>query len=567
MGYNIYVGSSSYDFDAKSYTQINTVPDMSSIDYTVNTHIPGEYLVNLLHNVVIDSETSTTRQLKSGYSLNLADIPVDIGNNSANLNNHFSPSPGADPITIDDGYIVPFDTAHATVASVIPKVFGKQFPFTSGIDHNIRNIVPIDVLEKFSKFSFKDFGFLDVEKGVNMSLQGLVRSVYSNVNDSRVGGAYGHDIVHQLYHEYTDIDEYWDSHGRLLQLPEPVDLQFVLRLSLSHENIHMRSSPTHVTPFDQDNVFTKRVLILYNFVFDPSIVPIPITLATGTSWVLSNTYTSSVFMKPGGIVVPYESDAIFVKYSNNGNYYLAGTPASLSFRLFRSSTEIKLFSVRYTNAAVSNNGSRVVSVNEDTGKVLIKHNENGIFKVYYSKTYGHGCGRNISIDDSGTVVLISHHDDLYSDVFSGRVRTLRFDGQNWNDSIIFQGVISDTQYLGHGMAVSNDGVFIAYNKQKLDTTTSPHTVSRFVDIHKCITDGSFKKVGPSITGGPDFGNILKISKDGRRIAVWSSLDIKTFEYNGTDWFQVGQTLPPGTNVFISDSGGSLLIDNNLYTLN
>lgn len=533
MVYTLYAGCSIYDACSNSCTSLHTTPDFGSINYSVTTHIPGEYLVNLLHNILYNTETGCTTSVKPTI-FNLHDIPYDLGRNSAKLNGNFSSSYDTDPIVIDDEHVIPFDRRYTTVASAIPKVMGKQFPFTGGVDHNIRIILSEKILQNISKFSFKDYGSFDSVSKTNSSLQGLVRS-----------STIGHDIV-----------KYFEPAGRLVEISESVNIQFVLRLTVSHGILNMRPNPTHITMYD-DGEYSNRALILYNFVFDPTI-SIPYgPLVSGTSWVLDTTYAPPVS--------PYSFD--FVKYSNNGLYALVGDIETHVLMIYKGTDKLKKVSVKFTNAVISNNGTRFVTVDERTGKIMVKHLERDAYAIYYKKTYGYGFGRNLHIDDSGSIILVSQSEDLYSDVFSGKVFTLVFDGQIWKESVVFQSVISDINYLGYGMSVSNDSVFVAFNKHRLDTTTTPYTASRFVEVHKCITDGTYKKVGPVIRGNENFGNILKISKNGRRLAVWDSVDIKVFEYDGSDWIQVGQPLPVGTNISISDDGGSLLIDNKLYKLN
>jgi len=285
-------------------------------------------------------------------------------------------------------------------------------------------------------------------------------------------------------------------------------------------------------------------------------------------WQLDTTYASDVFMvDDGSIMIPSHSSP-FVKYSNDGSHSIVGDTSSHTLTIYRSLKKIKKISVKFTNAVISNNGSRIATVDENSGKIMVKHQERGgYYMLYYRHVYGYGYGKNIYIDNSGTVIVVSQSEDLYSDVFSGKVFTLRFDGQQWNESVIFQSVISDIQYLGYGMSVSSDSGFIAFNKHRLDITTTPHTVTRSVEIHKYITDGVYERVGPLITGGEKFGNILTISKNGRRIAIWDSYHIKVFGYDGSNWTQIGQSLPPGTNIFMYEDGGSVLIDNRLYKLN
>ncbi len=556
----LYVGCGDFTVNSNCYVAPTIEPDFTPINYSATTHLPGEYLVNMVRNIVIDPDTRCTRQVKAGYSLNLNDIPSDLGKSDAVLGGGFSMSHGIKPIIIDNDHTVPFDSRYTNLSSTIPKVMGKQFPFTGGQDHNIRKLFSDQELGNISKFSFKDYGFFDYVKKVNSSLQGLVRSVYSDRGDSYTEGAYGHEIVMRF-----------GEPGRFLSdLPEPVHLQFVLRLSIAPYNgVHMQPNPPIETEFDGGKGFADRVLILYNFVFDPTIFVPEFPIISGSSWTLQQTYTSKIFMKSDGSVINNIYSHPFVKYSNNGLYALVGNPSTNLLMVYYSTVCLYKFSLSFTDGVISNNGSRFMIVNENNGKIVAMHLERKRFVTYYNSTYGSGFGHNIYMDDSGSIVLVSQTEGLYTDVFSGRVFTLRFDGRIWVKSVTFQSVLSNERHLGYGMAVSSDSVYVAYNKQRVDITTVPYTVLRFVELRKYITAGTYESIG-MIEGDDDtFGNHMKISKNGKRLLVWSeSYGIRVYEYTVNGWSQVGQALTGrGTNMSISDDGGSVLIDRRLYRLN
>lgn len=558
----LYVGCG--DFTVNSNCSVTPIanPDFTAINYSATAHLPGEYLVNMVRNVVIDPDTRCTMQVRAGYSLNLNDIPVDLGKSDAILGGGFSVSHGIKPITIDTDHIVPFDSRYTNLSSVIPKVIGKQFPFTGGTDHNIRKLISEKELENISKFSFKDYGFFDHVKKVNSSLQGLVRSVYSEEGDSYTEGAYGHEIVMR----------FGEPGHFLTNLPEPVHLKFVLRLSVAPYNgiLHMHPNPPTETEFDNGKGVDDRVLVLYNFVFDPTISVPVFPIVTGTSWVLHQSYTTKPFLKSDGTIISTTYSHPFVKFSNNGLYALVGDPSTNLLMVYYSTVRLYKFSLPFTNGVISNNGSRFIVVNENTGKVVAMHLERKKFVTYYNSTYGHGFGRNIYMDNSGSVVIVSQTDNLYTDVFSGRVFTMRFDGRIWVKSVTFQSVLSNERHLGYGMAVSSDSVYVAYNKQRVDTTTSPHTVLRFIELRKYVTADTYTSIG-MIEGDDDgFGNHMKITKNGKRLVVGSaSYGVRVYECTvNNGWSQVGHALyGSGTDMSISDDGGFVLIDNKLYKLN
>ena len=81
MGYTLYAGCSDYDIHSNCCTTLPTNnPNFDHINYSVTTRIPGEYLVNLLHNIHYDTAEDCT-VLAKPHIFNLHDIPYDIGKN------------------------------------------------------------------------------------------------------------------------------------------------------------------------------------------------------------------------------------------------------------------------------------------------------------------------------------------------------------------------------------------------------------------------------------------------------------------------------------------------------
>ena len=595
MGFNVYVGSTGYDLDSDEQVNLGYVPDFSNIKYRVTTYLPGEFLVNNLKNVGFDINNNTTIQTSDGYSLNMYDIPTDIGMNECDLSANFTATTSELDIVVDADHSIPFDTSRSLVASAIPKVFGKQFPFTQEVDYNVRNFVPESVLKKYSKFSLKNYGFYSQRDRQTVTLQGLIRSKYSNqgeVLDTDSSDQQGHKIIHALYNNFTDWTNYWDitdGIAKLNTLPDAINLQFVLRLSLSYQNVNMKSEPNFLTPFD-DTDYDRRVLILYNFVFVPDLYPQPLPVSSGTAWTGSTILDSENYIMSGNGnnlisisdgTINYEDTTTgetqsielpgvdTVKVSGNGNTIVAGNSAQSGLKIYKNVegtlTQVNNLPTFFTDVAVSDTGSVVAVVNQSTGRVSILHDENSRYKSYFSTNYPDTADIKISMSTIGSDVTILHTSlNSSGTAYVNNVYNLSFDGQSWTEMPRKPGLIITSDDNTYGSEMSAGTGLFAYNRQSVDLRTDPATITRYVEVYS-----QFSQL-PTIYGEPGdvtFGKVIRLGTNSNRIIIAGDNDTKIFDYDGTQWNQVGDPLPTGTNITMSDDGGTVLIDSEIFTLN
>ena len=596
MSFNIYVGSTGYDLDSDTQTNLGYMPDFSNINYRVTTYLPGEFLVNVLKNVGYDTSNNTPIQLSNGHSFSLYDVPVDIGMNKCDLSANFTDSDGAADIVVDAEHSIPFEKSNALVASVIPKVFGSQFPFTQGIDHNVRNFVPESTLTKYSKFSLKNYGFYSQHDQQTISLQGLIRSKYSlkdevlDATDS--SEQQGHRVIDALYNNFTDWTNYWDiTNGiaKLNTLPDAINLQFVLRLSLSYQNVNMKSDPNFMTTFDEVD-YDKRVLILYNFVFVPDLYPQPLPVATGTAWTSSSTLASNNYVMSGNSSYLVSSDSSNIYYedsttgttqtiafdsadtveiSGDGNTLIVGDSTQGVLKIYRNTsgtmTLARNIPTNFSDVSISNNGSIIGIGNKNTGIVTILHDENTRYKSYFLKQYTGSIDIKVEVSGTGSeATILQTTEKSNGTAIVNNVYNLTYDGQSWTEMPRKPGLITTSGDDTYGMDMSASTGLFAYNRQSVDVRTDPATITRYVEVYS-----QFSKL-PTIYGsGGDstFGKVINLCANANRIAIAGDNDTKIFDYDGTQWNQLGGSLPTGTNIVLSDDGGTILVDDELFSLN
>ena len=327
---NIFIGTNSFqaadisDVDAGT---LDLAPNFTTIDYTVTTHLAGSYLTDMLASKVgmaVSANNFTdftqndgsyriddirTYQHTAGTTLDFNTFP-DIGMAPGILTGEFDPSYGSDNIIIDSNRQVGIDTTMANqVASALPKALGRQMPLSGGKDDIFRIMVNEDEYKNLAKFAIKDLGATDIT-GNTVSLQSLIHSANSNAETGITYGEIdqawhktidqrnvGHEILSSVFrtspatpeNTNTGVGATWehenDDYLTLKRLPQNVNLQFVLKTELSIVNdagvplVGTSMSPSYATgqtSFDsaQPSVASKRVLILYNFIFNEAVAPV-----------------------------------------------------------------------------------------------------------------------------------------------------------------------------------------------------------------------------------------------------------------------------------------------------
>ena len=317
---SIYIGTDTFAADAQETGSkpLTDLPDFEKLEYSVNVNLAGSKLVDLLSKVRMavsvdefddfaDDQSPDrvdqvrTYQVQAGKSFDMNELE-NLGIEAASLAGLFAKSEGADDVVVGDKSI-PMDIKNkdALVASAVPKALGAQVPLTAGKDEVLRIMVNEADFADLVAFSLKGVGATDSNGNTGVTLQSLLGSVSSNVGESIVFSEVntdntksvkerkiGHEIMSALFrafpagHDNTNkvVGTVWehadDDHLALRNLPEVINLQFVLQTELSLKNeagevvLSTKPSPTEATDFDSVTELpadSKRVLILYNFIF------------------------------------------------------------------------------------------------------------------------------------------------------------------------------------------------------------------------------------------------------------------------------------------------------------
>ena len=188
-------------------------------------------------------------------------------------------------------------------------------------------------------------------------------------------------------------------------------------------------------------------------------------------------------------------------------------------------------------------------------------------------------GENVRISGDGTVVAVWIPSYNYgnSAAYNGAVKTYKINSngswtQRGNILLTDQVVVGGTRF-GAGIALNFDGSKIAisapwYNK--------PNTTGR-VTVYE-FTSGDWSLIGTfygSESGGGAEGTTLtnygiSLSASGTRIAMFLGYvgggQIKVYDYNGTTWTQIGQTIVDSIDATLSASGDVLFTGSKTWNL-
>ncbi|MCF6777431.1 Ig-like domain-containing protein [Thiotrichales bacterium 19X7-9] len=161
---------------------------------------------------------------------------------------------------------------------------------------------------------------------------------------------------------------------------------------------------------------------------------------------------------------------------------------------------------------------------------------------------GDEAGFAVSFDGSGNRLVVGSPNNDTNGSNSGQVRIFDWDGSSWNQLGLGINGESSTDFSGSSVAISDDGTTVVIGAPLNDGVAGLD--SGHVRVYSW--DGSsWNQVGSDIEGeGSDdrFGSSVAISFDGGRIAVGAPNNdgagthagsVRVFEFNGTNWVQLG----------------------------
>ena len=185
-------------------------------------------------------------------------------------------------------------------------------------------------------------------------------------------------------------------------------------------------------------------------------------------------------------------------------------------------------------------------------------------------------GSTTSISADGTRVAIGSSRNAGNGIFYGHVRIYDFDGADWqqlgND---IEGVINYNG-VGHRVSISADGNRVALStKNSMNTPTQLSNHSEVLIFDYNGTD--WVQLGQNIRGNSIsdlFGNAISLSEDGTRLAIGADKRstgasglpyVQVYEYQTNAWVQVGQDIEGaldsalGSSVSLSFNGNRLAV--------
>jgi len=160
------------------------------------------------------------------------------------------------------------------------------------------------------------------------------------------------------------------------------------------------------------------------------------------------------------------------------------------------------------------------------------------------------CGVDMELNQDGTIIAIGAPSNEGDGFDAGHVRVFQFNGTDWEQmGADLNGI--NNEAFGISIALSDDGLImaVAATESDIDGTVSTGTVRTYE------FDGTdWLQFGSDLNGTLSydrFGTALAISADGTIMAISKRLingemddpgEVIVYEYNGTDWVQLGQRL-------------------------
>ncbi|MCB0451906.1 MAG: T9SS type A sorting domain-containing protein [Aequorivita sp.] len=156
-------------------------------------------------------------------------------------------------------------------------------------------------------------------------------------------------------------------------------------------------------------------------------------------------------------------------------------------------------------------------------------------------------GWSVSLDGNGNRVAISAPHAGLSGTQIGEVRIYTFDGSDWSQlGNVIEGE-NQYDYMGHSIKLSANGERVAIGTHMNDDFA---TDAGSVDIYEW-NGSQWAQMGNRLTGTEEtdwFGRSIDFSADGNRIVAgaWHHGEdrgqVRAFEWNGSEWEQLGQSI-------------------------
>ena len=184
---------------------------------------------------------------------------------------------------------------------------------------------------------------------------------------------------------------------------------------------------------------------------------------------------------------------------------------------------------------------------------------------------GDNMGNRTAISSNGNIIAVGSPKNDGNGSDSGLVQVYEYNGTDWVQ--VGQNILgrSSSSNFGAGISINNDGTIVAAGGYGYNTNTGYAAVYQY--------DGSsWVQLGDFMDGEKTqdwFGSRISLNSAGNILSVGAlqlsnrSGYVKTYYYDGSSWNQIGDRIMStkdddrtGTSVFLSASGGSLVIGSN-----
>lgn len=191
------------------------------------------------------------------------------------------------------------------------------------------------------------------------------------------------------------------------------------------------------------------------------------------------------------------------------------------------------------------------------------------------ESIGDKAGFSVSLSGDGTILAIGETGNDENGLDSGKIRVFQYNGTNWIQiGSDIDGEASDDA-SGRSVSLSSDGSIVAIGAWANDDNgmTSGH-----VRVFKYNVT-NWEQIGSDIDGEASFdqfGVANSLSSDGTILAIGGNLNngggpnsghVRVFNYNGTDWIQIGSSIQGEASFDESASSINLSSDGSILAVN
>ncbi len=175
-------------------------------------------------------------------------------------------------------------------------------------------------------------------------------------------------------------------------------------------------------------------------------------------------------------------------------------------------------------------------------------------------------GGTMDLNSTGNRIILGSSDSpsACSNYCDGVVRVYDLNNGTWTqlNQDLYGDNSSETDFIGHDVAINSDGNFIVASYQPFANTIGYYTTKVFQNIN-----GNWVQIGQAIINSAGLGSAVALNAAGNILAVAMPKNnrdylTKIYRLNNDKWEQIGEDIKPGeyaAKVALNDSGSLLAI--------